>query len=272
MMLKFKSRSIPMMFIVGTGSKHDNFELRHALRSVATYGRGISRMIVVETLAEPGGKSSIGWLGPNVEHVMRDPFVALAGRNRNITLSVVEGVERTGLAGDFILGIDDVFLTRKTDFPTLPTLAAAQHLPTKNPTGGSWGEAMVDTGSWLRRHGYPDVNFMTHAHIRMNADVIRRHRDELVATATTNETVRGLEVLSLVGNMSLRDCVLTPGGPGNMATPNHVAIRSDFKIEKFDLTGVTDCFSISDRIFEDPKFEKYMSGVYPLPSPWEVAP
>lgn len=291
------SAPLPMMFIVGTGSKHDNLELRYALRSVAKFGRGISRMIVAETLApsdaaprpdgdglRAGAASALPWLSPTVEHILIEPFTDLRGRNRNITLTVIEGVKRAGLTGDFILGIDDVFLTRPTDFATLPIYAGAQHLPTQNPTGGSWGEAMVDCGKWLRAHGYPDVNFMTHAHIRMNADVILRHYDELRRTATTTETVRGLDILSLVGNMALADATAissasqladatppadSPASASQLAAKKAVAIRADFKLTRFDLTGVTDCFSIADKIFEDPDFVTYLSNAYPQPSPWE---
>ena len=259
-----KSTPLPMMFIVGTGSKHANLELRYALRSVSKFGRGISRMIVAETLAEPGAPSAIDWLSPDVEHILVDPFTDLRGRNRNITLTVLEGVRRANLTGDFILGIDDVFLTRPTDFSTLPTYAAAQHLPTVNPTGGSWGAAMVECGQWLRSHGYPDVNFMTHAHIRMSADTIRRHYDEILRTATTSETVRGFDILSLVGNMSLHD--------GLFSSPSSLAIRADFKLTELDLTGVTDCFSIADKIFDDSRFVTYMDGIYPDSSKYESAP
>ena len=37
-----------VLYIVGTGSKHDNLELRWSLRSLAKFGRGVGRVIVAD--------------------------------------------------------------------------------------------------------------------------------------------------------------------------------------------------------------------------------
>ena len=239
---------IPVMFIVGKGSKHDNVELRCALRSLAKFGRGISRVIVAGNPPD--------WLAPDVERIEIEP-VPLAGRNRQITWNVIDGVRRAKIRGDFILAMDDVILLRETDFPTLPNWCSAYSLPFVPPTNGSWGQAMTDTGRWLQAHGYTALNFMIHAHVRMNAETILKHFDELKSTAFTDETVRGLEVLSLVGNMSISDGIRDHGsGIRDLVVP---CLHADVKLANFDLTGVRDFFSYSDRIFEDPKFINYLA-------------
>lgn len=241
-----------VMYIVGDGSKHDNFELRHSLRSLERYGRNVGRVIV--SGVPPA------FLSDRVERVDVAPYDGLPGRNRKIILNVVKGVKRSGLRGDFVLGIDDVFLVAPLDLDDMPTYISAQHLPTTvSPGGGGWISAMADTGRWLRENHYRDVNFMNHAHIRMNADTILRHEDELLYIATSGDTVRGLEILSLVGNMALRDGVKI-----------NLAMRPDVKLDRFDLTGITDCFSISDRIFDDEAFADYMGREYPEKSIWEA--
>lgn len=252
---KRKKNQMTLMYIVGTGSKHDNIELRLSLRSVAKFATGVTRVIVVGNPPD--------WLSDDVQRIEIKHDIALSGRNRAITMNVLEGVRRADLHGDFVLGIDDVFLLEPVDFTSMPTFAAAEHLPSVNPTGGSWGAAMVECGEWLRNHGYRDVNFMTHAHIRMNADVILRHFDEIERTALTNETVRGLDILSLVGNMTYAD--LSQG----LVRDFRPRFRCDFKLAKFDLTGVGDSFSISDKIFTDPKFIDFMNDNFGWPCRYE---
>lgn len=244
-----------LMYIVGTGSKHDNLELRWSLRSVAKFAEGVTRVIVVGNTPE--------WLSDDVERIEFVQQCALGGRNRAITMNVLEGVRRANLHGEFVLGIDDVFLLEPVHFGSLPTYAAGYHLPRVNPTGGTWGAAMVECGEWLRRHGYRDVNFMTHMHIRMNADVIMRHFDEIERTALTNETVRGLDILSLVGNMTFADLA---SGYVDEFRPR---FRHDFKLENLDLTGVGDSFSISDKAFDDPKFVEFMNAHFGQPCRYE---
>lgn len=243
---------LDVMYIVGDGSKHDNFELRHSLRALDKFGRNVGRVIVAGVPP--------AFLSRKVERVEIAPYDGLPGRNRRIIKNVVEGVLGADLRGDFILGIDDVFLVAPTNLAALPTYISAQHLPqTVPPGGGGWISAMVDTGRWLRDNHYRDVNFMNHAHIRMNADTVRRHADELMRIATGADNVRGMEVLSLVGNMSLKDGVKMS-----------LAIRPDLKLDRLDLTGVTDCFSISDRIFDDQKFLAYMGEQFPRPCKYET--
>lgn len=245
-----------VLYIVGTGSKHDNLELRWSLRSLAKFGRGVGRVIVAGVPP--------AWLSGDVERVDVFSSTGLRGRNRAITMNVLEGVRKSGLRGEFVLGIDDVFLLEPVDLDAMPTYAAGYHLPSVNPTGGTWGAAMVECGEWLRRHGYRDVNFMTHMHVRMDADVIMRHFGEIARTALTNETVRGLDVLSLVGNMTYADLA------AGYVRDFRPRFRTDFKLTELDLTGVGESFSISDKAFDDPKFVDFMNERFGEPCRWEA--
>ena len=236
------------LFIVGYGSKHDNLELRYSLRSIEKYGTGIEE---VYCAGQPPS-----WFQPSRNALTLD-FILNPGRNRNIQHNVVQGVKHFNITEDFILGIDDVFLLRKTDFALYPRYIEAYELPRQGSGNNGWKCAMVDTGRWLRAKGYPSLNFMTHAHCRLNGSVILRHFGEI--EHSIHHSDRGLEIVSQVGNITLAENPKLP-----------LVLRRDNKLgEVFDISGIDDCFSISDKTFSDPRLMKFLESEYPNKSRWE---
>ena len=242
-----------ILYIVGEGSKHDNAELRWSLRSLAKHGRNVARVMVAG--CPPA------WLSGDVD-CLTVPDVDLPGKkNRSIVNCVLEAVRSFDLKGDFIFACDDVFLTAPVDLDCYPLYVDADGLPTEG--GTSFEEMLAATRQFLLSHGAPIFRFQTHAFCRMSADVIRDNYDLLRSTVT--DSVRGLEILSLVGNLTLK---AHPSMP--------LYWRKDVKFGADDFWEATfrdikrrGQFSISDKTFGSEEFRTFMSANYGEPCRYE---
>ena len=246
-----------ILYIVGNGSKHDNAELRWSLRSLARYGRNVARVLVAG--CPPA------WLSDDVERV-EVPDVDLPGKkNRSIVNCVLEAVCPFDLKGDFIFACDDVFLVEPVDFDRYPLYVDADGLPAALPDGcgTSFDELLVATRQFLLDRGAPIFRFQTHAFCRMSADVIRANESLLRSTVT--DSVRGLEILSLVGNLTLKARPDTP-----------LTWRKDVKFGDDDFREAVlrdpkrrGQFSVSDKTFASAEFLAFMAANYGEPCRYE---
>lgn len=244
-----------ILYIVGKGSKHDNAELRWSLRSLAKHGRNVARVIVAG--CPPA------WLSDDVE-ALTVPDVDLPGRkNRSIVNCVLEAVSSFNLKGDFIFACDDVFLIDTVDFDRYPLYVDDDGLPEAAPTDRrctAFDELLIATRQWLLERKAPVFRFQTHAFCRMSADVIRENDKLLRGTVT--DSVRGLELLSLVGNLTLKAHPDTP-----------LTWRRDVKFgETFKLPEDPCCrgqFSVSDKTFSSSFFRHCMETNYGEPCRYE---
>lgn len=245
-----------ILYIVGEGSKHDNAELRWSLRSLAKHGRNVARIHVA------GCPPS--WLSGDVEK-LTVPDVDLPGKkNRSIVNCVLEAVRSFGLKGDFVFACDDVFLTAPVDFDRYPLYVDSSGLPEAEPSNRkctSFDQLLIATRQWLLDNDAPVFRFQTHAFCRMSADVILANEQALRKTVT--DSVRGLEILSLVGNLTLKARPDTP-----------LTWRRDVKFgETFKAPTDPYCrgqFSISDKTFNSEFFSYYMNTTYGEPCRYEM--
>ena len=244
-----------ILYIVGKGSKHDNAELRWSLRSLAKHGRNVARVIVAG--CPPA------WLSGDVE-TLTVPDVDLPGsKNRSIVNCVLEAVRSFDLKGDFIFGCDDVFLVSPVDFGAYPLYIDADGLPEAPPSNRkctSFDELLIATREFLLAHGAPVFRFQTHAFCRMSADTIRDNFDLLRSTVT--DSVRGLEILSLVGNLTLKARPDTP-----LTWRKDVKFGETFKLP--DDPRRRGQFSVSDKTFASPFFHYFMETNFGKPCRFE---
>ena len=252
-----------LLYIVGQGSKHDNVELRWSLRSVKRFaGRNVGRVVVAGYPPD--------WLSEKVEKISV-PDVKVEGKNRSIVNCVVEAVKKADLHGDFVFACDDVFLCGPVKFDAMPIWFKAHDLqdgPKPGELRTQFVQLLIETRQFLRAHDLPSVNFQTHAFVRMSADVIRAN--EALLRSTVFDSVRGLEILSLVGNLTIAADLSTP-----------IAWRKDIKFGASDFVAPDDPenerfyrharsqFSISDATFRDERFTKYMAANFSKPCIYE---
>ena len=246
-----------LVYVVGKGSKHDNVELRWSLRSVAKYAMDVERVIVVGYPPE--------FLSDDVER-LAVPDIDLPGsKNRSIVNCVLEAVRAFALKGEFIFACDDVFLTAPTYFIRWPYFVDADGLPEfpSPDRSGAFEHLLIATRKFLLDHGAPCFRFQTHSFCRMDADVIKANEDLL--RSTIYDSVRGLEILSLAGNLRLKADLTTP-----------LFWRKDVKFgaDDFSLRTIADprrhgAFSVSDKTFGNDVFMRFMDGEFGSPCKYE---
>lgn len=242
-----------ILYIVGNGSKHDNAELRWSLRSLAKHGRNVARVFVAG--CPPA------WLSDDVER-LTVPDVDLPGKkNRSIVNCVLEAVRSFDLKGDFIFACDDVILTETVDFDRYPLYIDDDGLPSAPPSDRkctSFDELLIATRRFLLDHGAPAFRFQTHAFCRMSADVIREN-DKLLRSTVT-DSVRGLEILSLVGNLTLKAHPDTPlTWRRDVKFGDHFVWPDERIFKRNNHRGQ---FSISDKTFDSSSFWNFVHANY----------
>jgi hypothetical protein len=93
---------------LGTGSKHDNFELRYSLRSLQQHGVNYGRLAVIGVRPE--------WLQPDL-HI---PCLDRHNHERNIYEKLMIACRCNDVSSTFTFWMDDIFLTASTDLTSYP--------------------------------------------------------------------------------------------------------------------------------------------------------
>lgn len=227
-----------LLYIVGTGSKHDNVELRWSLRSVAKFARGVSRIVVAGTPP--------GWLSDDVERFEYRQH--LVRTNRNIPDTALAAIKVLGLKGDVVLAYDDCILTAETDFTALPLLCRGWSLPKETSSDNGYFKALVETRKFLLDNGLPCVDFEQHAFKVFSADAILRRFD--LVRKSVDESAYGVTADCLFCNLTLAEDPRRP-----------VRFRADVKLRKMTEADLSAgfCTSFSDAAFDDPSFVPLMN-------------
>lgn len=244
------------LFIVGPNGR-GNEDLRLALRSFAKFGRGVARVCASGYLPD--------WLSGEVAKFDL-PDLPVRGKWKSIINRIVESVYHFDLRGDFICCSDDIMLARPVDFTDYPRYISHSAMPKEVPNGKSnrnYWRALVETRDFLKRHGFPCVNFMTHAHAVYNADDIRANRELILSAA--DETTSGAEGLCLLNNISLK-----------RQPSMRIGWRKDIKmgdnwneLDAFDPRSMGQ-FSIGDAALDVPKFKEWANRELSHPCRFEI--
>lgn len=237
-----------LLYIVGTGTKHDNVELRWSLRSVAKFARGVTRIVVAGTPPE--------WLSDDVE---RFEYRQHLGRtNRNIPDTALAAIKVLGLTGDVVLAYDDCILTAETDFGRLPLLCRGWSLPKETSSDNGYFKALVETRRFLLDHELPCIDFEQHAFKVFSADAIMR-RFGLVRKSI-DESAYGVTADCLFVNLTLAE-----------DPRRQIEFRQDLKLRKMTEADLSAgwCTSFSDAAFDDPAFVPLMNSHFGQPCRYE---
>lgn len=170
-----------ILYLVGNGTKCDDWELRFSLRSIEKWGgNSVDRVFVVGHCPE--------WLSDNVIKVEL-PIKSSSGnndKNKNIYRDLLYAVEHTDIGmnhnGEFLISMDDHFYCKETDFNNYPffvkdyTKRKCRHmLPLEFENGftaKSYQRLLVSTGNFLNDRGYSHINFTLHRNMHMNRYIL----------------------------------------------------------------------------------------------------
>ena len=247
-----------ILYVVGSGSIHDDIELRWSLRSIAKFGHGVGRVIVAGHIPR--------WLSDQVVKLPMNEEAAPDGnvwkvKHRNILTKILRSIDLCGLHQDFLWSSDDHFYVKDVDFDSYPVFIRGEVLETEQECivrrgkCSSWRRSLSDTRALLERNGYRAVNFAFHANTHLDgrdaAEVRRLMDQEPVAEY-------GYEPACLFLNVRLkRDPAM------------HIVPRRDFKLRRFagmeafrNRLGDLEAFSVGDRPLDDGGFRQVMNGLY----------
>lgn len=171
-----------ILYIVGTGSKVFNLELRCSLRSIDTYGINIGRVFV--------SGHCPGWLSDEVVKLRcADRYlgvIPISLKHVNIIQKILFAVDNSDIGDEFLVSMDDHFYTRPVDFDRYPHYVRVKNgkaeipLTEKSP----YQTFKARTGKLLREMGLPAYNFGMHRNIHLTRRAISDLRpmiDEMVA-------------------------------------------------------------------------------------------
>ena len=252
--IKFFFLTMDIVYVIGTGSKHGNLELRMSLRSIEKFGSNIGSVIVVG--------SPPNWLSNDVVKVnVPDKYVY---KHSNILWCLEKVVELGLVEGDFLYSSDDHFYCGYVDFDNYPYFLKGDLR--KNVNGldpfYNYHKSLCDTRMLCEKHGFPTRNYSQHCNTHMHSEVIKRIKPIL---RESYGLPFGVEPTSMVMNAwsVLLEC------------PD-VVKRDDCKILKaksiadiWEQIGDRDCFSIGDSAFTGKALHAFFREEYPFKSRFE---
>lgn len=239
-----------ILYVVGTGSKWNNNELKYSLRSIDKNGVNVGRVyIATEHLP--------AFVNP--EKVVHYPIRDLGKIKHLNIMDKIEGVmQHTDIADDFLLSSDDHFYLRETDFAHYPLYHKGE-ISERDENAEYW-MSMRDTKHLLQQHGLTTYSTNPHCNTHFNRPMFMEHS----ALMKEGKQLRyGAEVNCLMGNLMI-------------AAGVEPVCYNDIKINSFknreDLLrqlGDTHCFSIYDSALKC-GMKEYLRELFPNKSRWEV--
>ena len=247
---------IKVMYVLGTGSKHDNQELRWSLRSLEKFCQDDIEPVIVGSVPD--------WFtGEFVKCDDKTPR-----KNINILHKVCKGIESGIVKGEFLFSSDDHILVNPYSFEKGPRWIKNPMLKALPESGvpSGWNR-LTDATLWtLLGCGYPAIDFEQHFNTYMNTEVVGDVLNIVEYAESHNLFKKGILVPSVFNNAAIANGDHRPMG-----------FKKDYKLDnvsKEDLDGILaeeDCYgiSISDKAFESAAFMECMKEMFPKKSKWE---
>lgn len=237
-------KGVPVLYVVGAPSAHDDMELRWSLRSLERYGRGSGRVVVVSPLRRD-------WLSDEVEQFVVEDMPNAGYKHHNILNAIMKAVDVADLRGEFSVSSDDHFWVKPVDFASVPLAARRWAIPSRYGSSPHlqtmlWRQSMADTRDFLYQHGLPTIDFQMHRNARWNAETVRERR--------------GLFEEAMTWRFCVEPHVLAQNLWIDAHPEERMEFRMDCKISAF--SGVEewcDCLSCSDEAFGDEAFLGFMA-------------
>ena len=244
-----------IVYVVGTDSVHDNLEFRMSLRSIARYGYGIGKVVVVGYPPK--------WLSDEVEKVeVRDRY---SYKHSNILMCIEHVVDLGIVKGDFLYSSDDHFYCREVDFDEYPYYikGVLRDSVYRNDPFYNYRKSLCDTRSLCLKHGMQAKDYSQHCNTHMHSEVIKSIREII---HESYGLPFGVEPTSLIMNAwQMRE------------DAPKVTKRDDIKILRakslgdiWQQIGNRDCFSIGDSAFNGKAVREFFAEEYGIKSAFEA--
>lgn len=181
---------IDIVYVLGTGSKWDNNEIRHSLRSVEKNLKGYRNVFIVGNIPD--------W----VQHVYDIEFRDLLQDNAdgNIILKVITACNYPDLSEEFLLMADDSFILQPVNAREIEYMYKGDY-PSLNKPGyfeaNTWRKRLGRTLKTLHDQGRTSFHYDCHFPFRINKYLFRR-----IMMNVSFELGIGYTVKSMYGNLA----------------------------------------------------------------------
>lgn len=246
-----------ILYVIGSGSKWSNNEIRFSLRSVEKFGKNVGRIFVCGV--------NPGILSDKVIFVPCDDPYDCA--HKNIMHKIDYVINHTDISDEFLLSSDDHFFVKPVDFDNYPLYkheCFGKVIPNYVwQEGDNYFYSLAETRKLLEDAGLPYFLTNPHCDTHISRSVWQKTAALRVAAM---ELPHGGEVNCIIGNQLIAD--------GAKAV-----LYKDIKIMDFESPadlerqiGDSHCFSIFDSAVRC-GLEQYLLRLFPNPSKYEyVAP
>lgn len=241
------------MYILGTGSTHDNQELRWAMRSIEKYGKNIDRVFVVG--ADPG------WLSDQAIYIpCEDKFDY---KHKNMLYKIQYIAENTDISDTFLTSSDDIFVLKPFDADTWPLYFCGM-LPEIEPNvinPKAYIRQLWLTRRYLSQHKLPTYRFAQHCLHKMSKQTILNNRS-IIMDAYKEEF--GVEPNCLINNLMIKQ--------GQWEKKAHIDNKLSVTSKEENALGRLkkdiNEFSVGDGALNEPTMNA-INQLYPNKSKWE---
>lgn len=243
-----------ILYIVGSGSCHDNIELMMSLRSISKYGNGIDRVVVA-------GKPP-PWLSDEVATLeVKDKYKY---KHSNILHCIETVIDAGLLSGNFLYSSDDHFYVKPVDFDNYPVFVKCELRNYVNKTDPFYEYhcSLYDTRKLCEKHGLPTVNYSQHCNTHMNVEVFKEIRDIIHESYTLPYGVEPTSILMNAWQMHA-------DAPSTFRREDCKILHAKNVSDIYSQIGTRDCFSIGDSIFRNKAIMDFFSLEYNINSIFE---
>lgn len=234
---------IKLVYILGSGSKWEDNELRYSLRSVALHGRNVAEVIICGTRP--------AWV-QNITHLPAKDNCQIAADNVwNKVRTVCDALQEP-----FVLMNDDFYLLHEVDFERLPLYydGTIDQLLERYKRTSNYRQVQANTLKLLEAHHRTTRNYALHVPITIDPVIARGiFKDYGTAPALSFRNIYGNSCPAPHGRMPLQDLKLSE--------PQEAA---DIKT----MEAFKTFFSIGDR-FLTAYGKQYLQQLYPQKSIYE---
>lgn len=240
-----------LLYVIGTGSKHNNAELKYSLRSIEKYCTGYDRIFIV------GYKPD--FLNDNVIFVpCEDKYNEY--KHKNILNCIQTAVDTTDISEDFVLQSDDHYYCKPYDFNKIPIYYKGLLLDFVSPksTCPRYHTSLVVTRRILEHYGLPVLNGASHCGTRFNKTLFKSVEDTIIKDAYNNPW--GIEPSAMMAALINK----YQGLPYIYRRDCKARDCSNEQVLN-EKIGDSFCFSCYEKAFN----EELMEKLYPNPSKYE---
>lgn len=220
-------KKIDVLYILGTGSKYNNEELRYSLRSLEKFGQNVGRVFITGDCPKFIDQTKITFL----------PELDIGCRAINHWWKVDQTFRKTDIGDRALLMYDDIFFCKPTDLANYPW-RWRKMLPTEKPEN-HYKLSLYNTFVWLQKNGLTTIDYCLH-------QPCIYERDKFLSMEKDFEELK------------LSDVAMSPRAVyANRFLSGEIEKLDDLKIKQLvpdleELIKDRDCFSIADDCLDGP--------------------